>query len=162
MKLDAIKTTIKVLTKYNKLEAKTDKCGKDFSDSDNYNYKAKAVHFALSTNGIDNRYYVGTLFMDFIQRLVERREFMGDYYGIDKAVATYGKDVIMYAAGAVRDAYHEAYTCTHDLDDLHLRGDDIEKICLRFLNEVKDYAGAEFTNWKTFISGMDTRNVQNF
>lgn len=162
MKLDAIKTTIKVLTKYNKLEAKTDKLGKDFSDSDNYNYKAKAVHFALSTNGLYNFYHVDTFFMDFIQRLVDRRAFMGDYYGIGEAVATYGKDVIMYAAGACRDAYHEPYTCTHDLDDLKLSGDDIEKICIRFLDDVKHYAGSEFKNWKTFISGMDVRNVQNF
>lgn len=47
MKLDAIKTTIKVLTKYNKLEAKTDKLGKDFSDSDNYNYKASTTSILL-------------------------------------------------------------------------------------------------------------------
>lgn len=103
MKLDAIKTTIKVLTKYNKL-------GKDFSDSDNYNYKAKAVHFALSTNGLYNFYHVDTFFMDFIQRLVDRRAFMGDYYGIGEAVATYGKDVIMYAGrclpGCVSRAIH--------------------------------------------------------
>lgn len=162
MKLDVIKTTIKVLAKYNKLEAKTDKAGRDFSGSDNYNYKAKAVHFALSTSGLYNFYRVDTCFMDFIQRLVTRRELMGDYYGIGEAVAAYGKDMIMYAANAVNDAYHEAYTCTHDLDDLNLRGDDIEKICIRFLNDVKHYAGSEFTNWKTFISGMNTRNVESF
>jgi hypothetical protein len=162
MKLDTIKTTMKALAKLNKLEVKLDKDGKDFTDTNNLNSAAKCVHFALSTNGLYNFYRPDTWFMDFLQHLCERRDFMGDYYGIGEAVATYGKDVIMYAAGACRDAYHEAYTCTHDLDDLHLRGDDIEKICIRFLNEVKEYAGSEFTNWKSFISGMDTRSVQNF
>lgn len=154
MKLDTIKTTMKALAKLNKLEVKLDKDGKDFTDTNNLNSAAKCVHYALSTNGLYNFYRPDTWFMDFLQHLCERRDFMGDYYGIGSAVATYGKDVIMYAANAINDAYHEAYTSTHDLDDLHLRGNDIEKICTKFLDDVKSNYHYQWNGWSKFISEM--------
>ena len=76
---DPIKTTIKILTNFNKLQLKLEKMNKDFRDSDNYNSATRAVYFALACNGLLAEYTVNTRFLDFMKRLVERREFFGNH-----------------------------------------------------------------------------------
>lgn len=157
---DPIKTTIKILTKFNKVQLKLEKMNKDFRDSDNYNSAARAVYFALACNGLLAEYTVNTRFLDFINRLVERKEAFGNHgYGISEAVKTYGKDIIFYIINTIQDAYRQPYTCTHDLDDLSLQDDDIERVCSRFLNEIKENCYGRYNelykNWAIFINQMN-------
>ena len=157
---DPIKTTIKILTKFNKVQLKLEKMNMDFGDSDNYNSAARAVYFALGCNGLLAEYIVDTRFLDFINMLVKRREAFGkEFYDISEAVKTYGKDMIFFVVNTIQDAYRQPYTCTHDLDDLSLRDDDIERVCTRFLNEVKENCYGRYNelykNWTNFISEMN-------
>lgn len=63
-----------------------------------------------------------------------------------------------YCIGALFDAHGgcSPYTSTHDLDDLSLRGDDLDLICDRFLNEIKeDYSKfREWHGWDKYIQEM--------
>ena len=153
-------TTIKVLNKFHALQKRIDKAGNDWNDCDSFNRVAREVYFALGTNGLRGFYSIDTTFADFLTNLHDRREAFAPHgYGISNAQKTWGKDIICYVVNILNDAYRSCYTATHDLDDLDLRDDDIERICDAFLSEIKTGYSRyyNFTTWTKFIREMNVR-----
>lgn len=153
-------TAVKVLNRFYSLQTRLEKAGRAWNEADAFNTNAIRVHFALSINGLMSHYILGQDFCDFLKMLHERREAFAPHgYGISHAKKTWGKDIICYVAAILNDAYRSCYTSTHDLDDLDLHDDDLERICDHFLDEIKsEYSRYHtFTNWTNFIKEMNLR-----
>lgn len=155
---NSVKTAIRVLKKIQAIQSKRQTQGKEFADGYAFNGAAKCAWFAMSTNGLCEWYTVSESFLGFIERIEERRSALGVDYGISDARKNWGWDLVSYCIGALFGAHGgcSPYTSTHDLDDLSLRGDDLDLICDRFLNEIKeDYSKfREWHGWGKYIKEM--------